>query len=56
MNFLNNLTLNNKNKLIIEFIGNPGSGKTSIIKNLNQLFQITIMSNIFTKKIKNPIK
>ena len=45
MNFLNNLTLNNKNKLIIEFIGNPGSGKTSIIKNLNQLF-----SNNFENK------
>ena len=37
MNFLNNLTLNNKNKLIVEFLGNPGSGKSSIIKNLNQL-------------------
>ena len=33
MNFLNN-----KNKLIVEFIGNPGSGKSSIIKNLKPLF------------------
>ena len=37
MKFLNNLTLKNKNKLIVEFLGNPGSGKSSIIKNLNQL-------------------
>ena len=36
MNFLIILP-NNKNKLIVEFLGNPGSGKSSIIKNLNQI-------------------